>query len=146
MTRRKTVWRNEIFQYSLIGLFNLPSATTFYPTEEEFSDPWTYLNSVNSIISEVGICIVQPPKSWDKESFIKNVDPTKYNFPTKTQILHKLFKRNTNDFGFDQGTTFTIQEFHDMADNFELLWSRCKTNDEKEKEYWKIIENVNEVI
>jgi hypothetical protein len=55
-------------------------------------------------------------------------------------VLHKLVKRDARDFGFEEGAHFTLQEFQDMADSFEQLWSRCKTNDEKENEYWNIVE------
>ena len=39
-------------------------APIFYPTEEEFADPMAYIRTIQRRAHNAGICVVQPPKSW----------------------------------------------------------------------------------
>lgn len=43
------------------------------------------------------------------------------------------------DFGYDSGRNYTLEQFKQMADRFEMLRCRGKSIGEKEEEYWRII-------
>lgn len=143
------------------GYFSLPSAPVFCPTVEEFKDAWTFLRSVSERIAEHGICVVQPPpkSAWDKNSFLKYIDPNTFRFATKVQNIHQLFNfrkmsvespdqqsRVEQSLGYLPGDSYTLQAFEDMAKQFEkrqIKERHCNSNIEKEKQYWKIIEDAN---
>lgn len=79
------------------SIFDLPEAPVFYPTPEEFRDPWTFLNKIRHIIQKTGICVIQPPHEedgWDFESFYKYVDPKAFQIITKAQNVHQMQQRN----------------------------------------------------
>lgn len=44
------------------GTCMLPEAPSFYPTVEEFADPFAYLKSIENKASCFGICKIIPPK------------------------------------------------------------------------------------
>lgn len=46
---------------SLSGLVVVP---TFYPTEEEFSDPIAYISSIKDKAEPFGMCRIIPPPVW----------------------------------------------------------------------------------
>jgi len=57
---------------------------------------------------------------------------------------------NTFDYGYDLGKDFTLNAFKNMADEFEKRWFEWEMKEkgetiatpfQKEKEYWKIVEN-----
>lgn len=76
------------------GIFNLPCAPVFYPTEEEFSDPWKYLSSIREKVVETGICVIQPPEgSWDFSVFHSSISPKSFQFETKAQNVHQMQNR-----------------------------------------------------
>lgn len=139
--------------------FNLPLAPVLYPTEEEFLDAWSYLREVSSKIAEYGICVIQPPKTWDKNSFFKYVDLSTYSFKTKKQNVHQLFnyrhksapekkEKVGEHLGYVPGRTFTMQKFEEYANKFEQRWfdGDKASNLEKEKEYWKIIDDADNYV
>ena len=37
---------------------------TYYPSEEEFSDPIKYLRTVSSMAGAYGMCKIVPPENW----------------------------------------------------------------------------------
>lgn len=79
------------------SIFGLPEAPVFYPTPEEFRDPWKYLNKIRHIIQKTGICVIQPPHEedgWDFESFYKYIDPKTFPIVTKAQNVHQMQYRN----------------------------------------------------
>jgi hypothetical protein len=41
--------------------------------------------------------VIQPPKAWDKNSFLKYVDMSNYTFSTKRQNVHQLFNYKKKD-------------------------------------------------
>ncbi len=43
----------------------VPEAPTFYPTEEQFQDPFSYIESIREYAAKFGICRIVPPPSWD---------------------------------------------------------------------------------
>lgn len=80
------------------GPFNVPSAPVFYPTLEEFRDPWVFLNSIKEEIQKSGICVIEPPDNadaWDKDSFEKFIDPLSFKMETKAQNVHQMQNRNS---------------------------------------------------
>lgn len=44
-----------------------------------------------------------------------------------------------NDFGYDSGRNYTLEQFRQMADRFEVLRAKGMTIPEKENEYWRIV-------
>lgn len=129
------------------SIFSLPLAPVLYPTEEEFSDAWTYLRNVSSTLAENGICVIQPPKTWDKNCFLKYIQKENYTFPTKIQNVHQLFnykkKQNVEanyDVGYTPGKIYTMKKFEEVAHDLEKQFSKLKNNLDKEKQYWKIID------
>jgi len=46
------------------------------------------------------------------------------------------------DFGYGTGFNYTLESYKEMADAFEARWkTACQTPKEKEREYWRIVEN-----
>jgi len=82
-------------------MFGLPEAPVFYPTNEQFSNPWEYLNSIKDHIEKTGICVIQPPQGdWDFGSFKKLIDYQKFNFVTKAQNIHQMHRRSGTNVDF----------------------------------------------
>jgi len=46
------------------NLYGLEGAPIFRPTEEEFRDPFKYIESIRPQGEKAGICKIIPPKSW----------------------------------------------------------------------------------
>ena len=53
-------------------LFGLEDAPVFYPTDEEFEDPYAYFEKIRRVGERAGICKIVPPSTW-KPPF--SVDP-----------------------------------------------------------------------
>jgi histone demethylase JARID1 len=45
----------------LVAIIDVP---TYYPSEEEFSDPIKYLRTVSSMAGAYGMCKIVPPENW----------------------------------------------------------------------------------
>lgn len=45
-------------------LFELEEAPTYYPTEEEFKDPFNYMEKIRHEAAKYGIAKIVPPESW----------------------------------------------------------------------------------
>ncbi|XP_060074204.1 protein Jumonji-like isoform X2 [Ylistrum balloti] len=67
----------------------LVEAPTFYPNEEEFSDPIKYIQSVTMVAEPYGMCKIVPPQSWKSDSKISE----ELRFTTQKQYIHKLYDR-----------------------------------------------------
>lgn len=67
-----------------------PPAPCFYPTEEEFKDPFTYIGSIRPVAESYGICRIRPPKGW-KPPYA--VDQSTFRFRTRIQCIHELYNR-----------------------------------------------------
>ncbi|KAI0244094.1 hypothetical protein L0F63_002105, partial [Massospora cicadina] len=68
-------------------VFDLPSAPIFYPTEEEFKDPITYISSIRSQAEGFGICKVVPPPSFTP-TFALNIED--FTFTSRKQRLNAI--------------------------------------------------------
>eukprot|EP01126_Amoeba_proteus_P019333 TRINITY_DN1995_c0_g1_i22.p1 TRINITY_DN1995_c0_g1~~TRINITY_DN1995_c0_g1_i22.p1 ORF type:complete len:640 (+),score=101.97 TRINITY_DN1995_c0_g1_i22:270-2189(+) len=51
---------------------------------------------------------------------------------------------DTSDFGYATGRSYTLNEYQEMAQRYELLVSENKTLWEKEREYWRIVQSGDE--
>lgn len=86
---------------SFTSHFGLPLAPVFFPTSEEYKNPWNYLNSIRAQVSKTGIAVIQPPSgAWDFDSFNKNIDATKFTFITKAQNIHQMQRRDGPNVSF----------------------------------------------
>ncbi|XP_022915569.1 lysine-specific demethylase 5 [Onthophagus taurus] len=64
-----------------------PEAPVFLPSEEEFSDPLSYIDKIRSIAEQCGICKIKPPPNW-QPPFAVDVD--KLKFTPRIQRLNEL--------------------------------------------------------
>jgi len=95
---------------------NLPKAPIFYPSEEEFLDPWGYIRHISNEVSQTGICIIQPPKSWENDIY-NYIDPEKFRFHTKVQNVHQLQSRVGSNVNYIK---FIQKKFKEKGENFEF--------------------------
>ena len=56
-----------------VNLYGLEAAPIFRPTEEEFLDPFKYIESIRPQAEKAGICKIIPPHNW-KPSFSVDQD------------------------------------------------------------------------
>lgn len=76
----------------------IPSAPTYYPTEEEFEDPVRYVEKIRPEAEKYGVCRIVPPASWDPP-FALNVEgkgPESFRFQSRKQFTSHLCKRAAN--------------------------------------------------
>eukprot|EP00210_Caulerpa_lentillifera_P004316 g4119.t1 len=66
-------------------------APVYYPSEKEFERPLEFIESIRNEAEVFGICRIIPPPSW-KPSFSLNL--TQFQFPTRVQSIHQLYKRD----------------------------------------------------
>ena len=71
------------------GLSNLEKVPTFYPTEDDFTDPIAYIESIREKAELFGMCRIIPPASWKMESKVNE----EIRFTTQMQHLHRLNNR-----------------------------------------------------
>jgi len=83
-----------------------PHAPCFYPTLEEFEDPFTYISSIRPIAEPYGICRVRPPCGW-KPPFA--IDSSSFKFKTRIQNIDELFRKRRKQPG---------TEWHKSYDSF----------------------------
>ena len=81
---RAAVWHPN---YPAKEGFICPDCPVFYPTVEEFQNPFEYINSIRSVAEQSGICKVVPPKSW-KPPFAMN--EKRLSFRSKIQFLNTM--------------------------------------------------------
>jgi hypothetical protein len=76
---------------------HIPEAPTFYPTAEEFADPFAFLQSIAPKAAAGGIALIVPPPGWAPTSRL--LDPvtgrlrTDFKFPVRRQPTHLLCRR-----------------------------------------------------
>lgn len=69
---------------------DVPLAPTYYPTAEEFAEPFRYIRSIRAEAEKYGICKVVPPPNW-KPSW--SIDSHRFLFDTRIQNIHQLQER-----------------------------------------------------
>ncbi|XP_069112657.1 LOW QUALITY PROTEIN: protein Jumonji-like [Argopecten irradians] len=67
----------------------LVEAPTFYPSEDQFSDPIKYIQSITMVAEPYGMCRIIPPCSWKPDSKISE----ELRFTTQKQYIHRLYDR-----------------------------------------------------
>ncbi|CAM9754100.1 unnamed protein product [Chrysoparadoxa australica] len=139
----------------------IPDAPTYYPTLEEFKDPLAYVEKIRPQAETYGVVKIQPPQGWDPPE-IDSPKRLTQKFPTKRQAVHTL----TEGQGFEEGGPYTYQEYAKFAAKFARNWRVCfvaftglvaagtasifstlfpvlfgrvPTDDELEREYWRIV-------
>jgi [histone H3]-trimethyl-L-lysine4 demethylase len=86
---------------------DLREAPTYHPTEEEFRDPMTYIQSIHAEASKFGICKIVPPDSWNPDFAI---DTERFHFRTRRQTINETDGGNrTNLHYLDQLSKFHRQ-------------------------------------
>ena len=65
----------------------IQDAPVFQPTEEEFTDPLTYIEGIRHIAENYGVCKIIPPKTW-KPPFC--IDMNSFKFTPRIQKLNEL--------------------------------------------------------
>ncbi|CAN0209912.1 unnamed protein product, partial [Scytosiphon promiscuus] len=97
---------------------SIPDAPTFYPTEEQFRDPLTYVESIRPLAESYGIAKIVPPEGWSPPPTPLTQHSRKL-LPTKKQALHSLMN---SDEVYDDGDNYTILEYKQMADRVAKKW------------------------
>ncbi|CAG0894596.1 unnamed protein product [Darwinula stevensoni] len=74
-----------------------PECPIYMPSEEEFKDPYRFINKIRPDAEKYGICKIVPPCNW-KPPFAFDID--NFKFKPKAQLLHELevCTRNKMDF------------------------------------------------
>jgi hypothetical protein len=68
----------------------VPLAPSYYPTAEEFAEPFKYIRSIRAEAEKYGICKIVPPPNW-KPSW--SIDSHRFVFQTRIQNIHQLQER-----------------------------------------------------
>ncbi|CAM9522213.1 unnamed protein product [Ectocarpus sp. 4 AP-2014] len=97
---------------------SIPDAPTFYPTEEQFRDPLTYIESIRPTAESFGIAKIVPPVGWDPPPTPLRPHSRKL-VPTKKQALHSLMN---SDEVYDDGADYTVVDYKVMADKVAEKW------------------------
>lgn len=64
----------------------LEEAPTFYPTEEEWKEPFQYIKKITSVGKQYGLCKIIPPDSWNPD----------FAIDTEVSLLENLVTVPTN--------------------------------------------------
>ena len=84
----------------------IPMAPTYYPTVEEFRNPYAYISKIRREAERYGICKIVPPAEWNPPSLLDMNNPTK--FPTRKQAVHTLQEAER---GFDDGKVWPVTPY-----------------------------------
>ncbi|KAK7206142.1 PLU-1-like protein-domain-containing protein [Myxozyma melibiosi] len=68
-------------------VFGLQEAPTYYPSPEEFKDPFAYIKSISEEARQYGIVKIVPPDSWNPPF---SLDTEKFWFKTRRQELNSM--------------------------------------------------------
>jgi hypothetical protein len=87
----------------------VPEAPTYYPTEEQFKDPFAYIASIREEAQKFGIARIVPPASWNPPFALeKGTDgriPDSFRFTTRKQFTSHLCMRAPRSFGQQGGSS-----------------------------------------
>ena len=95
----------------------IPMAPTYYPSAEEWRDPFQYIAKIRPDAEQYGICKIVPPAEWNPPCLIDMQSPKL--FPTRRQAIHTL---QEGERGFDDGKEYDIASYRLMADAFAKQW------------------------
>ena len=84
---------------------DVPLAPSYYPTAEEFAEPFRYINSIKAEAEKYGICKIVPPPNW-KPSW--SIDSHRFLFDTRIQNIHQLQERG--EFLFWRGLKRSLEQ------------------------------------
>ena len=70
---------------------HIPPVPTYYPTDEEWEDPFAYVARIRPEGERFGICKVVAPPGWKPPFSLPNADGLR--FPTRIQAVHELQNR-----------------------------------------------------
>eukprot|EP00798_Chlamydomonas_sp_ICE-L_P008179 gene8179-1435_t len=70
---------------------DIPSAPVFYPSEEEFEDPYAYIASIQAEGEKFGIVRIVPPDGWDPPFQLANEES--FRFQVRKQMTSHLCLR-----------------------------------------------------
>ena len=114
-------------------LFGLEECPVYYPTEEQFTDPMTYISSLGPEAQAYGICKIVPPEGW-RMPF--TLDPDLFRFKTRLQRLNSLEATSRAAMNLlEQLTMFHLQQ-GDPKVEIPLI-------DKKRLNLWKLRKEVN---
>lgn len=101
-------------------LEDIPQAPVYYPTEEEFEDPYAYMNCIRNEAEKYGICKIVPPKTYQRtmlHAFETILQRMNFQFKTKVQNVHQLQRRNTERRGVNERFERNLCHFLKHVDN-----------------------------
>ncbi|QDZ23692.1 JmjC domain-containing protein [Chloropicon primus] len=134
----KKVLAKEEDEYAWMG--QIAEAKTFYPTAEDFREPFLYLNKISVEASRYGICKIVPPV---KASVPAGKVLRRFNFTSNVQHLgvHKQKKRTKGSKKFFRsGKNYTLDTFQEMANKEMTKRFGCSGSlpaNIVEQEFWK---------
>lgn len=67
--------------------FGVPTAPTYYPTKDEFKDPYEYMAKIRAEAEQYGIIKIVPPSTWNPKCVI---DSGSFKFTARTQSLNMI--------------------------------------------------------
>jgi hypothetical protein len=127
------------FKRSDFTNLSIPDAPIYYPTVEEFKNPFKYIDSIRHEAERFGIAKIVPPAEWNPPCQI-NMNNTE-KFSTKLQQINTLQEGQ----GFDTGADYDIAGYKNMADNFLKEWTEkyygnSAPLDDLARDYWEAVE------
>lgn len=120
----------------------LEEIPTIQPSHEEFNDPITLWNSLNSLGLRYGAVKLRPPEGW-RPPF--SLDLTSLKFTVRQQKIHRLASGEAFTF---PSKLWTAQEFKQFGETFKRDYKWCSTAAKPggtnirgfECEYWRLVE------
>eukprot|EP00742_Colponemidia_sp_Colp-10_P009281 GILJ01010109.1.p1 GENE.GILJ01010109.1~~GILJ01010109.1.p1 ORF type:complete len:646 (+),score=69.01 GILJ01010109.1:131-2068(+) len=143
----QAIRNSEKLTSSVTNLENISDAPTYYPTEEEFQNPFRYLQKIQPEASRFGVCKIVPPASWSPPMCLDN---SGFTFTTRTQRIDEVGQGKPFVFG---DTQYNLKQYKQVADEFLQKWLTSHGMDPStatpemiEKEYWRIVETAPEPV
>ncbi|KAK9859853.1 hypothetical protein WJX84_002544 [Apatococcus fuscideae] len=136
-----------------------PDAPVLHPTEDEWRDFYTYIESMKPLGLAHGILKIIPPPSMrntpDGQKFAEQMLQHPSSFPVRRQEIHRL----QEGIGFDETKRYTSQNYKEAAEDAMDAWLRIQASvtssengkdesslniSQAEAEYWKIVERASQ--
>lgn len=101
-----------------------------FPTEEEFSDFYSYIRLVELLLPDVGMCKIIPPPSW----FVRNYDIQSIDLSVSHAIQQHITGRNgVFSVGLFEVPQMSLQDFQAYANAYAFEGSV----EERENKFWR---------